>query len=342
MEGHKTIIIPPTYPIQADKIIVCCPANAATGGPEILHQLVYTLRRLGHHAFISYYPFDEMHLCPEAYRKYDVPQMKFVDIGGTFIIVPEVATWILKHIKHADAAVWWLSVDNYFFAQHQSWLRDLIVRYKSLVRSRLPLRGLRRYRHFVQSHYAKKFLERYGIASLPLSDYLGAEHLILCGKSTPRRDIIVLNPKKGQKQTLRLHEANPDIEFVPIQNMTAIQVAVLLASAKLYIDFGHHPGKDRLPREAAMAGCCVITGRQGSAKYFKDVPIPEMYKLDDNSDAYIQAFRPLVNAIFLDYTSHALHFEQYREHILGEPAGFMRQVEFIFDAPAKSRSLTTG
>ena len=30
---------------------------------------------------------------------------------------------------------------------------------------------------------------------------------------------------------------------------------------KLYIDFGGFPGKDRLPREAVMHDCCIITGK---------------------------------------------------------------------------------
>jgi len=33
---------------------------------------------------------------------------------------------------------------------------------------------------------------------------------------------------------------------------------------QVYIDFGHHPGQDRLPREAVQCGCVVITGKRGS------------------------------------------------------------------------------
>ena len=33
---------------------------------------------------------------------------------------------------------------------------------------------------------------------------------------------------------------------------------------QVYIDFGHHPGQDRLPREAVQCGCVVITGTRGS------------------------------------------------------------------------------
>jgi hypothetical protein len=315
--------------IKAEKIIVCC-SKGVTGGPELLHQLVDALRTFGHQAYIAYYPFDQPFRCPEVYEKYNAPQIIFASDPGAFYVVPEAATWILKHIQHTNAAVWWLSVDNFFGTKHQSWLRDLYIKYKTLVRCRMSIYRLRHYKHFVQSKYAEDFLLRNGIQSLPLSDYLGSDHLLLRDLSAPRKDIVVYNPNKGQKQTLKLRQANPDIEFVPIVGMSPKQVVELLNSAKLYIDFGHHPGKDRPPREAAMAGCCVVTGRQGSAKFYDDVPIPDTYKLDDNSEVYVQCFRSLAKSIFTDYPVHTTQFDCYREKTLNEPVIFMQQVESIF------------
>jgi hypothetical protein len=48
----------------------------------------------------------------------------------------------------------------------------------------------------------------------------------------------------------------------------------------MYVDFGHHPGMDRIPREAAACGCLVLVGERGSASYFKDVPLTAEYKID--------------------------------------------------------------
>lgn len=50
----------------------------------------------------------------------------------------------------------------------------------------------------------------------------------------------------------------------------------------IYIDFGEHPGKDRIPREAAMRDLIVITGRDGAAVNDVDVSIPKKYKIDRN------------------------------------------------------------
>jgi len=317
--------------IDQQKIIVCCP-QIVTGGPELLHQLVHELRAMGRDAKIAYYPFNEEFICPEPYRKYNAPQGELKDNSDTFVVVPEADTWITKGLSKAKIGVWWLSVDNYFSARHQSRVRDIYIRYRLLISHRVPMFQMKKFIHFTQSHYAQNFLRGCNIESYPLTDYLGVEHLKqernkLLDK---KEDIVVYNPKKGQKQTEALIQAYPDINFVPIQNMTPTQVAGLLQRAKLYIDFGSHPGKDRPPREAAIAGCCVVTGRQGSSNYYEDVPIPERYKLDDRSVAYIDQFGSLVKDIFVNFEKLTIDFDYYRTQIAMEPEIFRSQIRSIF------------
>jgi hypothetical protein len=303
-----------------------------TGGPELLHQLVHELRSLGREAYIAYYPFDQEFSCPLPYRKYDVQQSKIVDDNNTFILLPEVATHLVRRIKKARVGIWWLSVDNYFPIMHNSKLKDIYSRYISLVLGRLPMKSMKGILHFAQSDYAFHFLKEAGIYSVPLSDYLSHDHLVDAynGDGSDKSDIIVFNPKKGRNKTKHLLKRYPNFSFAPIENMTQIQVSKLLKTAKIYMDFGHHPGKDRLPREAAVAGCCVITGRKGSANYFKDMPIPSKYKLDDGSKEYIEKFGALATSIFSDYSGHSIEFSHYRDHILQEQVEFKLQVSAIF------------
>lgn len=319
--------------IDAKKIIVFC-SHSATGGPELLHQLVDALRQEGREAYICYYPFHKPFQCHDIYKKYDAPPTAFTDDPDAFYVIPEAATWLINKISHRNAAVWWLSVDNYFGLTHQSWLRDWYRRHKP-TRHRVPLRRLRSCKHFVQSAYAAEFLAKAGIESFPLSDFLGSDHLAPRDLALPRRNMVVYNPKKGQKQTAQLRASNPDLEFVPIQNMTPAQVAELVADAKIYVDFGHHPGKDRPPREAAMAGCCVITGRRGAARNGEDVPILGRYKLDESRGAHLKEFRTLADSIFADYACHARDFDRYRAVIAREPEVFREQVRFLFCSPDK-------
>lgn len=313
------------------KIFVCC-SQAVTGGPELLHQLVHELRSIGREAYISYYPFEQDFSCPKAYQKYDAPQRKIEDDKDSFVVIPEAATWIARDIKKAKIGIWWLSVDNYLQAKHQSKIKDLYKRYKSLLRSRLPLYRLRNSLHFTQSYYAKNFLKKSGVSSCDLSDYLGEDHLKypFNGDASNKQNIVAYNPKKGQRQTKKLMERYPDIRFLPIANMTPMQVRELLQKAKVYIDFGHHPGKDRPPREAAMAGCCIITGIKGSANFYNDVPIPSKYKLNDTNDSYLENFEALVSDIFQNFDENSKEFTEYRDFILNEPELFRNQVKSIF------------
>jgi hypothetical protein len=78
--------------LHATRILVACPGNTISGGPEVLHQLVDALRTLGHDAFISYYPFSGSFECPAPYRNYAAPQATFVDDPSNYVILPEVVT----------------------------------------------------------------------------------------------------------------------------------------------------------------------------------------------------------------------------------------------------------
>jgi len=119
--------------VSEQKIIVCCP-QAVTGGPELLHQLVHELRGMGRDARIAYYPFEKSFSCPEPYQRYDAPQGPLIDAPDTFVLLPETATWVIRHLRRARVGVWWLSVDNYFLAHHQSMFKDVYHRFASLVR----------------------------------------------------------------------------------------------------------------------------------------------------------------------------------------------------------------
>jgi len=101
-------------------------------------------------------------------------------------------------------------------------------------------------------------------------------------------------------------------------------------TAKAYIDFGHHPGKDRLPREAALHGTCVITGLYGSAGNTVDIPILDRYKLDPESIHFFSQFQLLITDIFQNFDACQKQFEDYRTIIAAEPLLFTKQVHAAF------------
>lgn len=312
------------------KVVVFCPGGAISGGPELLHQLVHELRKNGADASISYYPFENSYDTPNEYLAYDAPNKPFTDTEHQIVVIPEVATYTLRAVKKSEPVIWWLSVDNYSWKKGDSKLRDAVSAALSLVKGhRVPFYKLRKLKHLTQSHYAMDYLRRKGVASEMLTDYLNSDHL------TPRQggereNLIAFNPKKGRKVTSLLRERYPDLRFVPIQNMTRNEVADFLGTAKVFIDFGNHPGKDRLPREAAMAGCCVVTGLKGSAAFAEDVPIPRECKLDENRADFPEKWRLTIDRIFNDFDQWSRSYDDYRARIRQEPNDFHAQVVTIF------------
>lgn len=310
---------------------ILCPANYVSGGPEALHQLVSALRSLGRKAFICYYPFDAAQIVPQAFSHYGIDSAFPQDTIDETIIVPEAATGMLRRFKRAHGAVWWLSVDYYFAREYHSALLDAMRRIRYiLTRRNLSLRQMRAYSHYCQSAYAAAFVASHGLHSMPLSDYSRASPIAQAG-ATARVSRVLYNPKKGFATTRRLIKACPDIEFMPLVGLSREEVQNALASSKLYVDFGQHPGRDRMPREAAAAGCCVITGRRGSASFPQDVPIPERYKLDESIGGFEAAFRIVVNRVFTDFERYERDFDSYRAIIAGEKDRFISEVEAAFE-----------
>lgn len=318
----------------AGRIFVCCPGGAVTGGPELLHQLVHALRGMGRDARICYFPFDRHFDKPAAYAAYDAPSAHIEDTPGSTVILPEVATRLARPLRQARVFIWWLSVDNYYVIFRDNALLDLVRRIRSRLRGRLGLSALKGCGHFTQSRYARDFLAARGIPSEMLTDCLGDAHLASDEGSAAREDIVLYNPRKGMRITRALIASAPDVRFLALAGLSAAGVREALGRAKVYIDFGHHPGKDRFPREAAMAGCCVITGRRGAAANDSDVPIPARYKLDERAPDFTQRFLHVAQAVFDDYDACAADFSTYRERIRAEPGEFLAQVRRIFLTPA--------
>jgi len=276
---------------ECTKIYVACPSNSATGGPELLHQLVRELVNFGFDAYMYYYGRTEnkspIH---DAYMYYD---NKFVssieDTRDNIIIVPETNTGLIYQYNKIQKIIWWLSVDNYFYFLSSNSKIKRSIKYLLYNLKLYPKEKIYRFNkkdkimHFVQSEYAKQMLENKGIKNyFFLGDYLNMLFIEqqINYSNMQKENIVIYNPKKGIEFTKLIMAEAKNIKFIPIENMTRDEVSNLLLKAKVYIDFGNHPGKDRIPREAAISGCCVITGRDGSAKFYEDIPIENEFKYD--------------------------------------------------------------
>jgi hypothetical protein len=317
------------------KIQVVSPANMVTGGPESLHNLVAVLNALGFSARIVYFPFGKDSEIPMAYNNYSITSEQLDDQEGNLIIFPETYCMPALKIRHATAAIWWLSVDNFLERKYHN-ARDFVRYFKKVLRGTRPFFGIRELKHlqhFSKANYDEEFLKVNGITFQRISGPISQFYLNLpvCQEIKKRKNQILYNPTKGKTLILELIKMFPEFEFVPLKAMGEEELKDAYLSSKIYVDFGHHPGRERMPREAVVAGCCLITGRLGSAGNDFDIPISDQFKIDQFSDDFYTLFADSVKKIFSNFEFVTKLFEPYRELIRNEPAQQKQDLLNIFN-----------
>ena len=274
-----------------------CPAGIESGGPELAHQMCNTLVRLGYKAQMYYIesnmigPSDVS--ASARYLKYNTEHAKSiseVEDGSSIVIFNEAATDWIPIINNCRKVLWWMSVDNYI----------------------------------INTHYVT---ERVGISKdkvMYVSDYIGDIYRIKLPE-IQRQNIVLYNPKKGLEVLRPIIEKTSWVKWVPLIGLSEEDMTAYMHISKIYIDFGNHPGKDRIPREAAMCGCCVITNKRGSAAYYEDVPIPDRYKFEAEND--IDNIQECIRHICDNFYDAQCDYDEYRRSISREKENFYEDVK---------------
>lgn len=334
------------------KIYVHCPAGKTTGGVELLHQLVSFLRDNNKLSYVVYYG-EQPHNIPDDYSIYNIYSSENVEDNPHNIEVytESMCKALSENNRTTQKFIWWLSIDNYYICTAKdlplsdifSWNKRMGIIFllhrikhfilgENLFSNKISLFN-KKYLDYAcgyQCEYIHDFLQKKGYTQLlPLKDYINEDYSSeMITKN--RQDIVLYNPSKGMEFTQKLINKAPNIKWLPLCGMTRKQMITTIQNAKLYIDFGSHPGKDRLPRECAMAGCCIITGKRGAARYFEDVPIDERYKLDEETSSISTIIRQ-IEWTLANYETAINDFSYYRNIISMDKSEFERQVMCAFN-----------
>lgn len=347
-------------------VYVAAPSKVASGGPELLHQLAFNLRNyLIIDAYMFYFSIKDKDPVHEEYKKYNNPYTYTIeDNEYNILVVPEIYNGLKLFERYLKIrkVIWWLSIDNYYesiiLSNKRNFLLYRIINKLSMTifkKRVFDLNEISREKkltdpvaiariftndkfvkeahvHLVQSFYAKNHLLKRGVEESKifyLSDYLNEAFVKTETKLSKKEDMVAYNPKKGYSFTKKLINYLPDIKFIPLIHMTRNEVVTTLKKSKVYIDFGNHPGKDRIPREAAILGCCIITNKKGAAAFYEDLPIPEKYKIEDkveNLEVISERIKDCLNNFYVRYND----FNVYREMIRNEKQRFLNDLEKVF------------
>lgn len=332
-----------------NKAYVLAPYAYATGGVELAHQLVDYLREHKCEAYIVYIEngrkISQNQEITPAYKRYNIQTVKNIeDTESNILICPEIYFDFMYRFKKIKLGFWWMSVDNHYdncnlydgirFKTSILGKIKIIIRFiiKKECRHKNTIKDIKRYGdrilHFYQSHYAQFHLYQHGFSQVfPLSDYINTE--FINNSFEKRENIVLYNPAKGLDFTNKIRKCLPDVKFVALKNMSRDELKKVMQKSKLYIDFGHFPGKDRLPRECVINGCCIITGKLGASFFYEDVPLPEGFKFECKS-GNISNICIKIRYVMEHYEKCSSLFIDYRNQIVREKAIFHNEIHDIF------------
>ncbi len=294
--------------------IVHCPSNSLkNGGAETLHQLAYHLKKNNFNSFINYFPDEKIDL-PDNLTKYDIPRTDFVDDRYHIHIIPEVKTSRTKQILRGKIIIYWLSVDGYYRKSLDAPFWKNWNYYRKTFSERVFLFKLRKYLHLANSYYAKDFLKKKKINSFELKGYISnffSDEFDVKNK----KNTILYNPAKDRFHVKEIKRFFPDYNFIALENLDKFSLKKLYLGSKIYLDFGTHPGRERMPREAASMGCVVLVANRGSVCNDFDVPIDNIYKIDITKKKSFKEINYLIDDIFENFEEHLIKFDDYRKKI---------------------------
>jgi len=293
------------------KIYIVCP-YFKTGGPEAMHQLCHELNNLKYEAYIFYLnKKDEKDILYQDIYPLIKESLVIEDTIENVIIYPEIYTkkLLLNYLKlnNIRFAIWWLSLNN---AVSFNTLEENVSDDKCI--------------HLFQSYYVKEAITKNlkdKQVFFDLHDYTN-ELFILNSKTNNniRENIVAYNPIKDA--IIQTYIIKWNLLSLPLVDLTPRIIVNKLKECKIYVDLGAHPGQDRIPREAALMGCVIITNKLGAANNEIDIPIAE--KVDGPEE-----LKELIEKVFNNYDDYYEKQKSYRESILTEKERFTKEVSII-------------
>ena len=188
--------------------------------------------------------------------------------------------------------------------------------------------------HLFQSEYARVSIQSsFNLFGLMVTDYiedLGTPMAPINESPSTDRSLIAYNGTKGGDLVRALEQTlSKEIDFIPLKGFNDNELASIFAKADLYLDLGHLPGKDRLPREALAHGCPIVISTLGAGKNDIDFPIPQHYKLELNCMDNVA--KNIFEIVLNGKENNLLAQNNYRMQISTDKYSFYKEVKTFVD-----------
>ncbi|QNQ82765.1 hypothetical protein [Lactobacillus sp. PV012] len=333
------------------KVYIVCPYTKS-GGPRSLHQLGNKLidRNLDVYMYYGYRG-----------KKIDAKNVLYLDSKAkiaskiedkseNIIIVPEMDTVWLNNYKNIRKVIWWLSL--HFYLNNNIWWRanfwtrflhqPVFFKYMRYAKAKIKEPHINNVNpddlpkidyHLYNCEYVRRYLVKHGVQSSDMSYLCGPIDIDVNDgvKISDKENLIIYNPAKASKYILTkiltyMKKNYPKYKFKPLQGMEHKEVLKNLNKAKVYLDLGYFPGPERMPREAAVNYCNIITSNIGAAANKVDVPIPEKFKFSLKKENV-----PIICKLIVDmcenYTDYTHYYNKYREKTISQINNFDSDID---------------
>jgi hypothetical protein len=190
--------------------------------------------------------------------------------------------------------------------------------------------------HLLQSCYVYYFLTNFIEKSKmffihePLED----DYLNFSVSKDRKEDIVTWNTRKAYPITLKIIKAlkKNKVRVIALENVGKSNMINILGKSKIFIDIGHHPGRDRPPREAVALGNIVIVNNHGGCFYYDDCMIEPPFKVDCYTESRCNIDPKKVAEDILHYMEnyeyyYKKYFAKFREYTLEEPKLYQKEIE---------------
>lgn len=179
-------------------------------------------------------------------------------------------------------------------------------------------------RFFAQAYYSQGFVrEVLGRSATIITDPIR----IVDVPARPReRNVVLFNKAKSWSLVPEVMRLLPEVEFRAVEGMSFPQVAEALSTASVYLELGHLPGRDRMPREAAHFGTPVVCLARGAGYCWQDVPLPVGYRVSYRQGWPAKAAEAIARVLD-DPLQAATDQEPYRAWVAGERERYEASVD---------------
>lgn len=326
--------------MKIKEIQILIPGGGFYGGIESLHQLAHLINKIKYPVSVVYVPkyqnFSKTNfILNKNLKNYKIRiKNKIIDNKNVLVIVPETFTGYLSKIYNAKKCIYWLSIDNYLFKKKKdASILNIFINFISSIKflskylsldlylPQLTYDRIKRDKIFnlCQSRYAFDYLKKNNMKNLNMIiDYIPIRNF----KKYKKKIDIILNSNKGyQFNELFKKQYNNILNIQYLKNLNLVQTQKVIAKSKLFIDFGNHPGRDRIPRETVIQKTNLFVMNRGSANYYQDVPISKYYKFDNYND--LTSFK-IIKSLLLN--KNFIH-KNYRKKIYNDKKLMLHQIK---------------